>query len=98
MLGFVHLWITYFLMSYVDCNIGIESKDLIFGMQGILGSVGSMFSTPPDKQVSHHLLSLMNLQQLEVVVGVCDGSPQGLDSDPASATSDRFRSFAPLSS
>ena len=23
---------------------------------------------------------------LEVVVGVCDGSPQGLDSDPASAT------------
>ena len=23
----------------------------------------------------------------EVVVGVCDGSPQGLDSDPASATS-----------
>ena len=64
MLGCVHLWITYFLMSYVDCNIGIESKDLIFGIQGILGSVGSMFSTPPDKQVSHHLLSLMNLQQL----------------------------------
>ena len=40
----------------------------------------------------------LEMNELEVVVGVCDGSPQGLDSDPASATSDRFRSFAPFSS
>ena len=44
------------------------------------------------------LSGLVDGDELEVVVGVCDGSPQGLDSDPASATSDRFRSFAPFSS